>query len=113
LVPTYFERSWTGKLYKSTYNKLLGRGEDDVFFSGIVVADFTGDGISDVLQFAGNNAFGQDRGTTPSHGQFMLLAGRADGTFTNATSLLPGVGGSAPGRLDAVMRHLQVGRWPP
>jgi hypothetical protein len=108
-VPTYFERSWTGKLYKATYNKLLGRGEDDVFFSNVAVADFTGDGVPDILQFAGNNAYGQPREATPSHGQFLLLAGRTDGTLTDATALLPGVGGPQPGRLDAVMRHLAIG----
>jgi hypothetical protein len=76
------------------------------------VADFTGDGTLDVLQFAGNNAYGQERGTTPSHGQFLLLAGHKNGTFTDATSLLPSTGtnvGPQAGRLDAVMRHLMIG----
>lgn len=108
----YFKQSWMGNLYKATYNKLLARGEDDIFFSGMVVADFTGDGIADVLQVAGNNAYGQTRGATPSHGQFLLLAGHKNGTFTDATHLLPSVGtnaGPEAGRLDAVMRHLMVG----
>jgi hypothetical protein len=108
----YYTKSWTGNFYKATYNKLLARGEDDIFFSGVVVADFTGDGVVDVLQFAGNNAYSQERGTTPSHGQFLLLKGHKNGTFTDATSLLPGSGtGAGPdaGRLDAVMRHLMVG----
>ena len=77
VMAKYFKQSWTGNLYKATYNKLLARGEDDIFFSGLVVADFTGDGIADVLQVAGNNAYGQTRGATPSHGQFLLLAGYA------------------------------------
>ena len=88
----YYKQSWKGNLYKATYNKLLARGENDNGFSAAVVADFTGDGTLDVLQFAGNNAYGQERGTTPSHGQFLLLAGHKNGTFTDATSLLPSTG---------------------
>lgn len=108
----YFKQSWTGNSLKAAYGKLVERGEDDVFFSGSAVADFTGDGIPDVLQFVGNNAYGQTRGATPSHGQFVLLAGKADGTFADATALLPGSGtnaGPEAGRLDAVMRHLLPG----
>lgn len=108
----YYTKSWSGNFYKATYDALLARGEDDVYFSGLAVADFTGDGIADVLQFAGNNAYSQPRGTTPSHGQFLLLKGHKNGTFTDATSLLPSTGtnvGPEAGRLDAVMRHLMVG----
>lgn len=70
-----------------------------------VLGDFTGDGVLDVLLHAAESVPpGTPNRTAPTQGRFVLLEGRGDGTFTDASTRLPD-----GGVYNAQVRNLVTG----
>lgn len=102
MVTAFFKESWTGTLGLGVVTSLHAQGIDNLSAGPTAIGDFNGDGYTDLL-LSYSEAEPNLPKTDPVRGRMVLLAGNAQGTFTDMTATLPG-----KGVFDAAIRKIYV-----
>ncbi len=98
----FFTAGWTSGIVGLAMKAL---GVARVLGGDSATADFTGDGIPDILLTFCQNIYDAAAFSGPAPGRLLLLKGKGDGSFLDGSVLLSGGGKLNPG----CVRHLQTG----